>query len=124
MIKSDWLKNQTRESATIVEQCTQLLKSEWMETLYCNILHHKEDVARKLMKSLYNISKLLCEQEYNHEITHIEHQEVADFLKENHRQVFTFFGGGANAEKEVYLKKLYCSENGIDIFPLQFPFPS
>ena len=56
-----------------------------MNTAYRNILHHKEDVVQKLMKSLYKISKLLCAQECNYEITHVEHKEVPDFLKENHR---------------------------------------
>ena len=71
--KSDGLKNQTRESITVVEQCRQLLKSEWMKTAYRNSLEYKEDVARKLIKSLYEISKLLCAQKSKHEITKMEH---------------------------------------------------
>ena len=115
--KSDGFKNQTREATTVVEQCRQLLKSEWMKTAYRNTLDYKEDVARKLMKSLHEISKLLCAQECKRAVTNMEHQAVADFLRENHRQVFTFLGVEAIAEKEEELKKLYCSVNGIDAFP-------
>ena len=115
--KSDGFKNQTRDSTLVVEQCRQLLKSEWMKTAYRNTLDYKEDVAQKLMKSLHEISKLLCAQECKHEITNMEHQAVADFLRENHVQVFAFLNVEVNAEKEVELKKLYCSVNGIDTFP-------
>ena len=85
-----------------------------MKTAYRNTLDYKEDVARKLMKSLAESSKLLCAQECKHEITNMEHQVVTDFLRENHVQVFTFLDADVNAEKELELKKLYSSENGID----------
>jgi hypothetical protein len=47
----------------------------------------------------------------------VEHQVVANFLKENYRQVFVFLDVEANAEKEAELKKIYCVENGINTFP-------
>ena len=115
--KSDGFKNQTRESTAVVEQCRQLLKSEWMKTAYRNTLDYKEEVARKCMKSLYEISKLLCAQECKQEVTNMEHQAVADFFKENYQHVFAFLDVDANGEKAEELKKLYCSENGIETFP-------
>ena len=116
--KSDGFKNRTRESAWIVEQCRQLPKAEWMKTTYGNTLNYKEDIAWKLVKSLYKISKLLCAQESKYKMTNVEHQAVAYFLRKNHRQVFVFLGIKANAEKESQLKKLYCSENSMDAFSL------
>ena len=80
--KSDGFKNQTRESTAVVEQCRQLLKSEWMKTAYRNTLDYKEEVAQKFMKSLHEISKLLYAQECKQEVTNMEHQAVADVFKE------------------------------------------
>ena len=102
--KSDGFKNQTRESTSVVEQCRQLLKYEWTKTAYHNTLNYKEDVARKLMKSLHEILKLLCAQECKREIINMEHQAVADSLMGNHRQVFVFPDVDVNAEKELELK--------------------
>ena len=78
---SDGFKIQTRELTAVVEQCRQLLKSEWMKTACHNTLDYKEEVAQKCMKSLYEISKLLCAQECKREVTNMEHQAVADFSK-------------------------------------------
>ena len=75
-----------------------------MKTAYHNTLDYKEDVAQKLMKSLHEILKLLCAQECKREITNMEHQAVADFLRGNHGEVFTFLDVGVNAEKELEIK--------------------
>jgi hypothetical protein len=88
-----------------------------MKTAYRNTLDYKEEVARKCMKSLYEISKLLCAQECKQEVTNMEHQAVAIFFKENYQHVFAFLDVDANEEKAEELKKLYCSENGIETFP-------
>ena len=84
-----------------------------MKTAYRNTLDYKEDVAQKLMKSLHEISKLLCVQECKRKITNMKHQAVSDFPRENHVQVFAFLDVDINAEKELELKKLYRSENAI-----------
>ena len=86
--KSDGFKSQARELTAVVEQCRQLLKSDLMKTACRNTLDYKEEVARKFMKSLHKLSKLLCAQECKREVTNMEHQAVADFLKENYPHVF------------------------------------
>ena len=90
-----------------------------MKTAYRNTLNYKEDVARKLMKSLHKISKLLCAQECKRKIINMEHQAVAHFLRENHVQVFAFLDVDVNTEKKLELKKFHCSENGIETSPPQ-----
>jgi hypothetical protein len=69
------------------------------------------------MKSLYKISKLLCAQELKQQGSNVEHQVVANFLKENYRRVFVFIDVKANAEKEADSEKIYCAENGINALP-------
>ena len=93
----------------------------WTKTAYSNTLEYKEDVVQKLMKSLHEISKLLCAQGCKHRITNMEHQAVSDFPRGNHRQVFVFLDVDDNAEKKLELKKVSCFENGIDVSP--FPLP-
>ena len=98
--KSDGFKNQTRESTLVVEQCRQLLKSEWMKTAYRNTLDYTEDVVWKLMKFSCKSSKLLCAQESKHGLTTMEHQAVTYFPREKNRHMFMFLGAEANTGKE------------------------
>ena len=65
MAKPDEFNDQTRESAAVVEQCRQLLKYEWMETAYRNIVDYKEDVALKFMKSLHKFQSYFVRKNAN-----------------------------------------------------------
>ena len=82
--KSDGFKNLMRESAKVVEQCQLILKNEYFKTQWLNVIEHRNNLTSNVLKSLYNVTSMLCAQEHSLFAMWTEHHIVAEYLNEHH----------------------------------------
>ena len=108
--KSEGFNELTRETETIVNQCRQLLKIQYMKGVEMNVLDLKDDIAKAYAKALPAIAKVFMAQE------DVEgespHKIIADLLRFDRVRALSFL-----KVTDESFAATYCTINGLASFP-------
>ena len=111
--KQEGFKSLVRETVTVVENCRQLLKIQWMKCAEMNVASQQHDIARAFAESLPKIAELLLAEDG---IEHCDrHRVVADFLQYKKADVLSFLGL-TEADSTTFMNE-YCNIHSLDSFP-------